>query len=547
MQLPKIQKRRVFPFEAGTNKHMKTFVRLLTLLLAILMLAMTVVACDDDGDGSVEGSEQVEDKYGRVGDDLPALNYKNDTVKFLHWRAFNNEYDIEQLSDDNVDNAIYERNSEIERRLNIEMTFQEELGQVEYMHHFTSIVRQNFESKTYAWDIISAYSRTEGMLAIQGYLEDLKSIEGSYIDINDKPWWPDNIISTVSIADKMYFISGDMSPNTLYLMHVIYFNKEMMDTYWDSYARNEGFAPDVDEDTGEVVASPASQWLYKKAYDGTWSLDDLIFASRGADQKGIWVDATGNGTEGLDDTYGFASQGYLIDSLYTGSNLRLIEHTNDASVLKISDDYGSFKTVSLVRKLGSWFAEKCAYADNGEIKDGGVKSDIWKPGHSLFIATRVSEAHITSLQFNVGILPCPKYDDNQLNYYTCMGNPFSLYGIYRGLPVRNDNKTETLLELTAVLECWASESYRLVTPQVFEVNMQLKYAESQYETDMFEIIRSSVVFDLGRIFANDMAFMSELPSKAAVNNASWATTYGAYKTSLESKLKIIVSKLVPVA
>jgi hypothetical protein len=44
-----------------------------------------------------------------------------------------------------------------------------------------------------------------------------------------------------------------------------------------------------------------------------------------------------------------------------------------------------------------------------------------------------------------------------------------------------------------------------------------------------------------------MAFMSELPSKAAVNNASWATTYGAYKGSLEEKLRIIVSKLVPTA
>ena len=139
---------------------MKTFVRLLTLLLAVLMLAMTVIACDSDSDEGEAGGQQSEDQYGRVGDDLPALNYKNDTVKFLHWKAFNNEYDIEQLSDDNVDNAIYERNSEIERRLNIEMTFQEELGQVEYMHHFTSIVRQNYESKTRAWDIISAFART---------------------------------------------------------------------------------------------------------------------------------------------------------------------------------------------------------------------------------------------------------------------------------------------------------------------------------------------------------------------------------------------------
>lgn len=524
-------------------KHMKTFVRLLTLLLAILMVAMTVVACNDDDDEGNGDSTQITDQYGREGDDLPALNYKNDTVTLLHWRAFNTEYDVEQLSDDNVDNAIYERNSEIERRLNVELKFQEEEGHVQYMHHFTSIVRNNYESKTYAWDMISAYARTEGMLAIQGYLEDLNSIDGTYLNL-EKPWWPDNIISTVSIANKMYFVSGDASPNTLYLMHCIYFNKDMLDTYWDAYAREQGYTPDVDEKTGETIASPASQWLYDKAYNGTWCLDDLITASRQSDGKNIWVDNNNNGIEDFDDTVGFTSIGYLIDSFYTGSNLRLIEHTNDASVLKISDDYGSFKTVSLIRKLGSWFAENGVYADNNEIVEGGAVSKLWRNGRALFVATRISEANIENVTFNVGILPVPKYDTNQLNYYTCMGNPFSLYGIYKGLPERSEGRNATMLELTAVLECWASESYRLVTPQVFEVNMQLKYAESQYETDMFEIIRSSLVFDLGRIFANDMAFMSELPSKAAVNNSSWATTYGAYKSSLEEKLKIIVSKLV---
>ena len=61
---------------------------------------------------------------------------------------------------------------------------------------------------------------------------------------------------------------------------------------------------------------------------------------------------------------------------------------------------------------------------------------------------------------------------------------------------------------------------------------------------MFEIIRSSVVFDLGRIFANDMAFMSEMPSRTAVNHASWASTYGAYKKSLDKKLEKIVDSLV---
>jgi hypothetical protein len=70
--------------------------------------------------------------------------------------------------------------------------------------------------------------------------------------------------------------------------------------------------------------------------------------------------------------------------------------------------------------------------------------------------------------------------------------------------------------------------------------MQLKYADSQYETDMFEYARSAIVFDLGRIFTNDLSFMSELPSHCACNGASWSSTYGAYKVSLDTKMGLIV-------
>ena len=70
------KKRRKFPNRECTT-NMKKFARLLALLLACLMLVMIVAACDDTTDVD-EDSEQVEDEYGREGDDLPALNYKND-------------------------------------------------------------------------------------------------------------------------------------------------------------------------------------------------------------------------------------------------------------------------------------------------------------------------------------------------------------------------------------------------------------------------------------------------------------------------------------
>ena len=526
--------------DKGTHDNMKKIARLLALLLACLMLVTIVAACDEQTEGE-QGSERVEDEYGREGDDLPALNYKNDEISVLNWNAENPEFEIEQITSDNVQNALYDRNGEIERRLNVELKFTTEEGDVKHMKPFVALVQRVYDSRTHDFDIIASYSRTEGMLAIQGYLEDLKTIDGTYINL-EKPWWPDNVIETVSIADSMYFISGDISPNVLHQMQVIYFNKNLLNEYWNNAAQGKGFESDRDE-KGKEIVSPASRMVYQMAYDGIWTIDALINLTRGADGNGTYRDnGTTSGVKDYNDQYGFTSTAYQIDSFYTGSNLRLIEHVDTGEVLKVSSDYGSFKTVKLVTKLGDWFKEQSCLADTN-TNDLNKWDDPWAAGKAMFIACRADHVKNLDAEWDYGVLPVPKYDNRQANYYTCMGNPFSLYGIFSGLDDLGD-RAETLKEMTAVLECWASESYRLVTPEVFEVNMQLKYADTQYETDMFEIVRSSVVFDLGRIFSNDMAFMSELPSRCAVNGASWASTYGAYKKSLDAKLEQIVDSLV---
>ena len=95
--------------------------------------------------------------------------------------------------------------------------------------------------------------------------------------------------------------------------------------------------------------------------------------------------------------------------------------------------------------------------------------------------------------------------------------------------------------MTAVLECYASESYRLVTPEIFEVNMQLKYSESSVETTMFEYIRSGVVFDLGKILAADTDNLPGQASDTIVTNTYWSAKYEMILPDAEDKLQEIVS------
>ena len=99
---------------------------------------------------------------------------------------------------------------------------------------------------------------------------------------------------------------------------------------------------------------------------------------------------------------------------------------------------------------------------------------------------------------------------------------------------------ETLRMMSAIIECWASEGYRLTTPEIFEINMQLKYSEGQDETNMFEYVRMGVTMDMGRICSAELLSMSTKVGLCMSTNASWSTFYGAYKRPLTTKLANIV-------
>ncbi len=500
---------------------MKTFARLLALLLALITCVSMFAACDQDGDGDGGSSDSgvIDDAYdvnGRLKDDLPSdLNFEGEVIKVLGWNSEDPEFEVETKTGDVVEDAIYDRNDRIEERLNVELKWYSQNGAGgSETTAFTQHVEAQFNTGTKMYDIIASYSRTMGVLAVQGFLYNLATIEeDNYINL-EQPWWPAQLVETVNFGDAYYFISGDMATSVLYMMHMIYFNKDLYKRYG---------VQDTD--------------LYQLVYDGKWTLDKMIELTS---QR--YVDSDSTPGASANDTYGFISLHYICDSFYPGSNLRLVDDDDD-DMLVISADYGSAKTVKLINKLGQWAATDDVWIHNSSKESSSTRSVTQAAFTSgrAFMTLQHSKVgkNYAGLTFGIGLMPVPKYDESQVNYYTGMGNPWSIYGIFVDFDQRGD-KDATLSMLTAVLECWASEGYRLTTPEIFEVNMQLKYSEGQDETNMFEYIRSGITFDLGKIFSAELSNMCEKTSYAICENASWSSTYAAYKTSLSKQLAQIV-------
>ena len=415
------------------KRNMKLFARVLCLLIACLTVLALVVACDsgDGGKDKTKYKDNTKDRNGRLKDDLPEdLNYGGETINLMYWAEVERpEFEQEEITGDNVRDAIYDRNVNVEDRLNVDLNFIPVYAAYHgarepFLKHIDAI----WSAGTKDYDIIATYARTEGTLAVQGFLQNLGAIpeDKTYIDL-EKPWWPAQLLDTVTFGNNSYyFISGDMSTNVLHMMHLMFINKTMFEEL--------------------EIELP-----YKMVREKKWTVDELIKIT-----SGKYEDVDGDNTVSKGDRFGFCALSYVCDSFYPASNLRYInEHEEDMLVL--SPDYGSAKTVKLINKLGAWAATDSVWITNGQVsteEEQGATRKLFANEQALVWMEHacLAESNLLDVDFDYGLVPNPKYDTRQLNYYTGMGNPFTLYGVYADFLVREDlGKEGTLTMFTAVI------------------------------------------------------------------------------------------------
>ena len=93
-----------------------------------------------------------------------------------------------------------------------------------------------------------------------------------------------------------------------------------------------------------------------------------------------------------------------------------------------------------------------------------------------------------------GIAPIPKYNKDQDGYSTTLNYKYSLYMISKGTDIP---------EVAAyTLEALASEGYRSVTPNLYEVAMKIRYTTDSTSQRMIDHIRDGVSFEVGRTFTH---------------------------------------------
>ncbi len=494
-----------------------TMIRVLALLMTLLM-ALPLVACGDSGAGKdttaaptdttaptetqpgAETADPTVDANGFKLDTLdPTLDFGGETFTTLYWEdREHEEFFVEEMTGENVNDALYTRNEAVQKRMNVKLDWIGTKGNGDLVNvaNYVSVVRKSNDAGDQAYDMLAAYSLSTAACAQNGLTMDLLELDHLNFDM---PWWPSKLIEQATIHDKLYFASGDISANVIYMMYGCFFNKNLLEDY-------------ELESPYDLVLN--DQWTNAKMFEMA---------------TGIYEDLNGDGVKNIGDQFGFYATNLHADAFLWGSGTTVIINDGENGLI-LNPAYSSERTQSVLEQFCTFM-----YETNDGIFTAGNDTGPFSTNQVLFYYDRVRLATRTEIRDNedldFGIVPIPKFDDSQETYSCIMGNPHTLYAI----PLKQDNAEMS----AAVMECMASESYRQVTPELFGITLQIKYAKDEVTSQMLEIIRDNVVFDLGRLFYASIDGLTTLAWQDSVrnNNPNWISTLKRQMRVIDTRIK----------
>ncbi len=479
--------------------------KVLVLILALLMVFPLLVACNEpagpDTDttttGGGEGPVDPSGTTGAVTDGpvIPENAYYPGTIfnvlsrvsdEPTGWGNYDIMYDEEsELVVTEIKNAIKTRNDALYEKLGVDV------NQVKGGSSEASLSIQN---NKHEYDMVLIPIDEAAKLAQLGGLFATSELE--YIDTS-KSWYDQNAIKELAIKGKNYFFFSDITVVNLDATWLFYFNHAMVSKY--------------------NLENP-----YELLANDQWTLDKLISMAEKATED--------QGSTDKSKDWGIAGHQDLIGSLYVGSGEKIATPTNDTYQLTMNNDriisiineaikirpFWARYSISSYTKGADFVLDRSADNYTGLMK-------MYSQGNVLFLAEVLAAARdlsYTEAELNLGILPCPMFDNKtQDRYYT----PVNDIAAITCLP-----STAPDPEMTSVIiEFWAAESHKTLLPAYYDQAQKSRFSKDEISPDVLDEIFAARTYDVGIAFGwgNLYDRLTGLMFDGNTNFASMYTTY----------------------
>ncbi len=487
--------------------------QILSCILAAMLLMLSACGeassepntADMSGNGSgsgteetVEDTEQSQEEIPETEDpaevwDEPAQDFEGRALNVLctNWYNIDSnwtspELQVTEMTGETMNDAVYERNANIEAKFNVKMNF------IDGGAHLSSTIETDYIAGTQGYDI--AYPRISEMndLAGAGTVYNLNKIESLELS---KAWWSQFARESLTVNDSIFFVSGDMNFMDKWTSIGVFFNKDVAASY-----------------------NITSDQLYDLVEEGKWTYD--VFRTYTSD---ITNDSNGDGTLDAEDTWGCtANQDYINNVLHFWDSPFLVTDDSGKLVFNLNNE----ATFDAIDRMIDMLKNNVIIPNSCDIAE-----PVFTSGRSLFyIEVAQKLANFRDSDTDFGILPPMKYDENQENYRTTCATLSQMICIPKTTP---DKEYAGLM-----LNAMGYESSQTIAPAYIENALESKFARDERTADMLNIIFDGITYDLG--YHTDMSGLSGIITsmRTSLENTA-ASKFQAITKGLDKNLEKI--------
>ncbi len=509
---------------------MKNIARILVLLLAIAMLVSTLAACNKNktpthqtpppsdentvttpsgNGGNVGGGEEettpagssivTPDKIDMNGYTYRAYVRSNAATGGDPMEDGNPSFYCEDFwvdpnagePEDALAYAVYMRNKEIENDYNVKVR---QVSQTVNMTQELDRFYQNSDK----FDLTIILAKSAASAATKNLLIDLKGLSG--LDLTHEAY-DQNSIKELSMANKLYYLSGDMNISTLDSVAPTVVNLERYENF------SEGIV--------EYFADPLYADVYNLVTAGKWTMDTMLEIAELASSDADTTDGA-LGSSDADDVGYFQYNGSAVYYFY-GAGGRLTEMTDEGSpefVIQTERNQEIFN--HLFDKLHP--SQRNVNYPNGF--SGPRKANFITNATTLFTDMTLWDVRkdlYLNGDFEYGLLPTPVYEEgDDYNAVVFFYNVVHLWAIPS---LCNDkDKAQVLMNVMAAYSNLNKEGSTM--EGYYTRTLYFTVAPDPSARKVMDIIKGSTVYDIALLYdwGGWQSELSDLWHRRSTNN-----------------------------
>lgn len=492
------------------------FKKLIAVLMAAASISAVLAGCmnnkDDTSTSNSSSSADTEESGKYKADYLPTdADYNGDEFMVYTVDPDNTElttvFTPSEDDTDIVSNAIRKRNGIIEKRYNIVLAQDLAESWNDLSGQFEKIVNSGDDD----YDLMMQIQREAFTAVTRGYVTPISKLTYCH---TDEPWYATDVNDQFIIDGTQFFAYSDECINMFEQAICVLYNKKIL-----------------------TEAELTDPYDYVKA--GTWTYD-VFYAQATAAIKDIDGDLVVNDS----DIIGIVSPADMFyPTVWVSSGLNTIDKGSDGIPVFTASEKENFfticeKTLDYIKLEGGLFD---SYHDTSVTVTGTdvhsvITEGIFENNHALFCVGLIGQIdNYNDMEEDFGIVPAPKYDENQEKYLTRV-----IDGWIYCVP-----KTNTDLDRTSVImEALAIETKNYVYEPFYELALKSRYVrdDNGHSAEMLDLMLETRTIDLGDTIWQGFARNSFLDLFWNRDN-SFSSTAAARKSAADKKIASEVAKI----